>query len=275
MISFVVAVYNAADTLAQCLDSVIAQNCQDFELLVIDGGSSDGSLDVLHERASQIAYWTSDADQGVYDAWNKALPHVRGEWVSFLGADDYLWSNDVVGALIEQLKNLSAHVCIAYGQIVLLDKGGNPMFALGDPWESVESQFIKQMCLPHPAVMHRRSVFETYGEFDTSFRIAGDYEFLLRTITANRPHYLGELLVTAMRPGGLSTNPANTIMGLREAHRALAKHGYPVAWLSQCMAWARVYLRLLANRWLGPRLTPTVLDWGRRLRGLPPYWTKV
>ena len=123
--------------------------------------------------------------------------------------------------------------------------------------------------------MHRRSLFKTYGGFDTSFRIAGDYEFLLRTIKANRPHYLGELLVTAMRPGGLSSNPANTILGLREAHRALKNHGYQVSRPLQLMAWARVYLRLLATRCLGPRVAPAVLDLARRLMGLPPYWTKV
>jgi glycosyltransferase involved in cell wall biosynthesis len=161
MISFIVAVYNSADTLAQCLDSVIEQNSPNLELLVIDGGSTDGSLDILHHRASKIAYWTSASDQGVYDAWNKALPHVRGDWVCFLGADDYLWSKDVVEMLIEQLEDLSADVCIAYGQIVLLDKSGNPMFTLGEPWESIESQFKKKMCLPHPAVMHRQCLFDT------------------------------------------------------------------------------------------------------------------
>jgi len=275
VISFIVAVYNAADTLAQCLDSVIAQSSPNFELLVIDGGSSDGSLDILHERASKVAYWISETDHGVYDAWNKALPHVRGEWICFLGADDYLWSRDVVQSLIERLQHLSDDVSIAYGKIALLDKSGNPMFDLGDPWEFLESQFMKKMCLPHPAVMHRRSLFETYGAFDASFRIAGDYEFLLRAVKANRPRYLGELLVTAMRPGGLSSSPAGTIMGLRETHRALEKHGYQVSRLSQLMAWARLYLRLYITRCLGSRVAPAVLDMGRRLMGLPPYWTKV
>jgi hypothetical protein len=170
---------------------------------------------------------------------------------------------------------LSDDVSIAYGKIALLDKSGNPMFDLGDPWEFLESQFMKKMCLPHPAVMHRRSLFETYGAFDTSFRIAGDYEFLLRAVKANRPRYLGELLVTAMRPGGLSSSPAGTIMGLRETHRALEKHGYQVSRLSQLMAWARLYLRLYITRCLGSRVAPAVLDMGRRLMGLPPYWTKV
>jgi len=275
VISFIVAVYNAADTLAQCLDSVIAQRSPNFELLVIDGGSSDTSLDILRERGSEIAYWASDSDQGVYDAWNKALPHARGEWICFLGADDYLWSNDVVGQLVERLESLSSDVTIAYGRIMLLDKSDNPMFPLGDPWESVESKFFKKMCLPHPAVMHRRSLFSRCGEFDSSFRIAGDYEFLLRAIKVNRPHYLGEVLVTAMRPGGLSSSPTNTLMGLREAHRALAKHGYQVSRLSRRIAWARVYLRLLTTRCLGPRVAPALMDLGRRLVGLPPYWTKV
>ena len=275
MISFIVAVYNAAGTLAQCLDSVIAQTSPQFELLVIDGGSTDGSVKIIQERASKLAYWTSESDQGVYDAWNKALPHVQGDWVCFLGADDYLWSNDTVKRLTERLEDLPALATIAYGKIVLLDRNDEPMFALGEPWELIASQFNKKMCLPHPAVMHRRSLFETYGGFDTSFRIAGDYEFLLRSLKDHSPYFLGELVVTAMRPGGLSTNTASAAKGLNESYRALQKNGYQVSGFSKLMAWIRFYARRIATFFLGRKLAPYVLDWGRRWMGLPAYWTKV
>jgi glycosyltransferase involved in cell wall biosynthesis len=99
LITFVLAIFNASKTLTQCLNSVAQQSCKDFELVVIDGGSTDGSVEILRSQASHFAYWTSEPDRGVYDAWNKALQHARGEWICFLGADDYLWSSDVVQQL--------------------------------------------------------------------------------------------------------------------------------------------------------------------------------
>jgi hypothetical protein len=275
LITFVIAVYNASNTLNQCLNSVIQQSCKDFELVVIDGGSTDGSIEILRERASHFHYWNSEADSGVYDAWNKALPHARGEWICFLGADDYLWSAETVQQLSQKLENLPTLIFIAYGKIQLLDRTGEPLFQLGEPWDKLATQFKKKMCLPHPAVLHRRSLFEAFGGFDPEFRIAGDYEFLLRSMKGQEPQYLGDLVVTAMRPGGLSSDPSNTIRGLREAYRAQKKNGLKVLWLPCLMAWLRVYTRLIVIRLLGRRATSVLLDFGRGCMGLPAYWTKV
>lgn len=275
LITFVVAVFNASKTLNQCLNSVMQQSCRDFELVVIDGGSTDGSLDILRSLASQFAYWTSEPDSGVYDAWNKALPHARGEWICFLGADDYLWNNDVVQQLSKKLAALPLQTSIAYGKIILLDREGKSMFELGEPWDKLAAQFKKKMCLPHPAVLHRRSLFKDNAGFDPAFRIAGDYEFLLRSMKVHVPQFLGELVVTAMRPGGLSSNPSNTLRGLKEVYRAQQKNGHKVQWLPRLMAWVRVYARLIIMKFLGIRATSVLLDWGRNLMGLPAYWTKV
>lgn len=275
LITFVVAVFNASKTLQQCLSSVTKQSSKNFELVVIDGGSSDGSVDILRGQASHFSYWVSESDRGVYDAWNKALRHAQGEWICFLGADDYLWSSDVVQQICQKLADLSAQTLIAYGKIQLLDRDGNPMFELGEPWDKLENQFKKKMCLPHPAVLHRRSLFDTLGGFDPEFRIAGDYEFLIRSMKGQTPQFLGDLVVTAMRPGGLSSNPSNTIRGLKEAYRAQQKNGQKVLWLPRLMAWLRVYMRLIIMRLFGIRATSVLLDFGRRCMGLPAYWTKI
>ena len=275
LITFVIAVFNADKTLQQCLDSVTQQTNKNFELVVVDGGSTDGSLDILRSQARHFAYWKSEPDRGVYDAWNKALKQARGEWVCFLGADDYLWSNTVVEQLSVKLIDLPPQTSIAYGKIALLDRNDNVMFELGEPWPKIESQFKKKMCLPHPAVMHRRTLFEACGAFDPAFRIAGDYEFLLRATKAQAPHFLGELLVTAMRQGGLSSNPAGTLKGLNEVYRAQTKNGQTVLWLPRLLAFARVYTRLLIVKCLGEKTTAVLLDWGRARMGLPAYWTKI
>jgi glycosyltransferase involved in cell wall biosynthesis len=275
LITFVVAVFNAKQTLGQCLDSVTQQSSKNYELIVIDGASTDGSVDLLRSQSNHFAYWATEPDRGVYDAWNKALVRARGEWICFLGADDYLWNNDVVEQLSAKLVALPIQTSIAYGKIMLLDRDDNPMFELGEPWYKLETQFKKKMCLPHPAVFHRRSLFEAFGGFDTAFRIAGDYEFLLRCMKGQTPHFLDDLVVSAMRPGGLSSNPSNTIRGLKEAYRAQQKNGQKVLLLPRLMAWARVYTRLIIMKFLGIRATLVLLDWGRNLMGLPAYWTKV
>ena len=275
LISFVVAVFNARKTLQQCLDSVTRQTCKNYELVVIDGASTDGSPDILRSQAGHFAYWRSEPDCGVYDAWNKALKHARGEWICFLGADDFLWNSDVVQQLTQKLVNLPVQTLIAYGKIVLLDRNSEPMFELGDPWERLEARFKRQMCLPHPAVMHRRGLFDANGGFDPAFRIAGDYEFLLRSLKGPPPQFLGELVVTAMRPGGLSSNPSSTLKGLKEVNLAQRKNGLKVRWLPQTMSLVRVYTRQIVMKCLGTRATSVLLDWGRRCMGLPAYWTKV
>ena len=149
------------------------------------------------------------------------------------------------------------------------------MFEMGEPWSHLAAQFKKKMCLPHPAVLHRRTLFEDFGGFDPEFRIAGDYEFLIRSLKGQEPQFLGDLVVTAMRPGGLSSKPSNLIEGLKEAYRAQTKNGHEVLRLPMFMAWSRVYVRLVLMKVLGVRATAVLLDWGRSRMGLPAYWTKV
>lgn len=275
LITIVIAVFNAKHTLEQCLSSVIRQSSSDYELVVIDGGSTDGSVETLQTHAKHFAYWTSEPDRGVYDAWNKALQHAKGDWICFLGADDYLFNDEVLYQLKRLLEALPSQASVAYGKIALLNRDGAPMFELGEPWELIADQFKRRMCLPHPAVLHRRNLFDIYGGFDPTFRIAGDYEFLLRVLQRQRPYFLGQLVVTAMRPGGLSSDPTGTIRGLDEVYKAQKKNGIEVLSLFRWMDKARAHLRLIFVKFLGRRMASLILDFGRICVGLPAYWTKV
>src|SRR5690606_34585060 len=89
--SVVISVFNGAKTLQKCLDSVAGQTYAARELIVIDGGSTDGTQQILRHNAGRLAYWVSEPDRGTYHAWNKALAQASGDWSCFLGADDYLW----------------------------------------------------------------------------------------------------------------------------------------------------------------------------------------
>lgn len=274
-ITVIIAVYNGAKTLQQCLDSVAQQSHPHVELIVIDGGSKDGTVELLKANQANISYWVSEPDRGIYNAWNKALAQATGEWVCFLGADDFFWDAQVLARMAAALRERPPDVRVAYGQIMLLNQHGQSLFPLGEPWPKVKDRFKQVMSIPHQGVMHRRSLFEARGFFDESFRIAGDYELLLRELKSAEAVFVPGLILSGMRQGGVSGDPKNSIVTLLEVRRAQRMHGQrfpgPV-WLA---AMARVYVRLMLWRVLGERATRKILDAGRRWRGMPPYWTQT
>ena len=275
LISLIIAVYNGKATLQQCLDSVVQQTYGNIELIVIDGGSTDGTVDILIANAEHISYWVSEPDRGIYNAWNKALAQAHGEWICFLGADDFLWDAQVLERMAVQLLLVPADIHVAYGQIMLLNNDGVELYPVGQPWEEVKERFKQVMCVPHPAVMHRRSLFEQHGNFDESFRIAGDYELLLRELKTADAFFIPGIVLTAMRQGGVSTDPTNTLFSLREVRSAQRKNGlgWP-GWIWR-MAFARAYFRLVLWSFFGEKTARRMLDVGRRFMGLPAYWTET
>lgn len=273
-ISVIVAVHNGVETLQQCLDSVISQSYQNIELIVIDGNSEDGTVELLETNQDKLSYWVSEPDRGIYNAWNKALMHATGEWVCFLGADDYFWHVDALRDFAIALKAIPADVNVVFGRIMLLSPEGSELYPIGEPWHQVKHRFKQVMSIPHQAVMHRRSLFLEHGLFDESFQIAGDYELLLRALTERDAVFVSILLV-GMRQGGISSDPKNSLRTLFELRRAQKMHGLrtpgPV-WLGAVMG---VFLRQAMMKLLGEGKARAVLDVVRRLKGQPPYWTKV
>ena len=224
LISVVIATRNAARSLPRCLESLRAQTFRDFEVLVMDGGSTDGTLDLLKASGDLVAAWRSGPDGGTYSAWNAALPLARGEWVCFLGADDRLWDAGSLERLVPHLRGALPRYRVVYGRLRQVDEAGREIEELGRPWPEFRARFLAHDCLPHPGLMHHRSLFERHGGFDESFRIAADYEFLLRELVAGEALFVPELVVRAGW-GGLSTSPENFAASLEEIERALRMHG--------------------------------------------------
>ena len=106
-ISIVVAVFNGAHTLQRCIDSVITQDYPDKEIIIMDGGSTDGTVDILRSNSRRIAYWESRRDRGIYHAWNKGLQQAHGEWIIFLGADDVLYNERVLETFVKKIISLN------------------------------------------------------------------------------------------------------------------------------------------------------------------------
>jgi glycosyltransferase involved in cell wall biosynthesis len=261
--------------LSHCIDSVAGQAYPYKELIIIDGGSSDGTVQLLEANTQKISYWSSEPDRGIYQAWNKALLRARGEWICFLGADDLLWDATVLARISEQLRGLSPSIRVVYGQNMLINGRGESLYPMGAPWQTLKGKFRTSMCLPHPGMMHHRSLFEQHGPFDESFRIAGDYEMLLRELNHADALFIPNLIVAGVRQGGISSNPSSALLVLSEARRAQRIHGQrfpPLPWMWSMI---KVYLRLLLWNVFGERLARSTLDLGRRMLDQPRHWTKT
>ncbi len=245
------------------------------ELIIIDGGSKDGTVDLLKLNRTSISYWISEPDRGIYHAWNKALSQAKGDWICFLGVDDYFWDDQVLERMSGALQNVPSDVRLAYARIMLLDAKGESLFTIGEPWEKIKRRFKQGSCLPHPGLMHRRSLFEQNGNFDESFRIAGDYEMMLRELKTAEAVFIPDIITIAMRVGGISSNPENSLLTLKEIRLAQRMHGQYFPSLFWLRAMIRIYMRLLLWNSLGETKARKLLDLGRRMKGLPAYWTKV
>jgi glycosyltransferase involved in cell wall biosynthesis len=276
LISVIIAVFNGAKTLQQCIDSFSQQTYPRKELIIIDGGSTDGSVEILNANNKQISYWISEPDKGIYNAWNKGLLQAKGDWICFLGADDYFWNSQVLEQMSLALENIPTEVRIIYAQIMLLNTEGEVLFSIGEPWDKIKRNFRQGLCpLPHPGAMHRRSLFEENGKFDESFHIAGDYELLLRELKMGDAVFIPSLIIVGMRQGGLSSNPLSSIEVMLEGRRAMKMHGqyFPsFLWLKTIL---KIYLRMLLWYCVGETSTKKLLDFARRIKGLPPYWTRM
>jgi glycosyltransferase involved in cell wall biosynthesis len=275
LISIIVAVFNGVKTLQQCIDSVAKQTYPNKELIIIDGGSNDGTVDLLWANEEQISYWVSEPDQGIYNAWNKGLAQAQGEWICFLGADDFFWELQVLERISTQLEKLPASIQVAYGQTMLISMDGESLYSVGEPWEKIKERFLQVMCINHQGVMHRRGLFEQHGKFDESFHIAGDYELLLRELKKSDASFIPGTIFVAMRQGGISSKPENTLLAMKELRRAQRMHGQLMPGWIWFMAMVRVYIRLLLWNSIGEQATRKLIDLGRRMTGRPSYWTKT
>lgn len=215
-LSIIIATWQAASTLERCLESIIEQEFEDWELLVADGNSSDGTVELIRKYEPHIAWWQSEKDGGVYDAWNQALQKARGEYVCFIGADDAWSDSHSLVRLFEATKGRDYDLITSRGLFV--DSATGKSFPFGSAWNY--RRIGRRTVVCHPGLLHRRSLFRTYGLFDTHYRIAGDLDFLLRL-----PRDLKTLHVDAnsviIEAAGISRR--NVLERLREQREVLKR----------------------------------------------------
>ncbi|MDI9880068.1 glycosyltransferase family 2 protein [Flectobacillus longus] len=203
-ISIITATFNSGRTLEKSILSVINQGYSNFEYVIIDGGSKDNTLSIIEKYEDKITYWLSEPDKGIYDAWNKGVKKATGDWILFLGSDDYLTSN----CLVDYVNFINSHntqnSLLISSKLELIDAQGNYLRTIGWAWKW--SKFQKINMLAHPGALHSKKIFEKYGLFDTSYKVCGDYELLLRPGQSLNGLYFNSVSVL-MTEGGASYEP--------------------------------------------------------------------
>lgn len=230
-ISIVTVTYNSATTLGRCLWSVANQNHPNIEHIVIDGGSSDATREVIAREGSHVARFVSEPDHGIYDAMNKGIAAATGDIVGFLNADDHYAHAQVVAQIVQIFNG--APLDMVFGDVAFFRAAQPEQLIRRYRSDRFRPGMIGWGWMPaHPAMFVRRKVFENTGPFQINYRIAGDFEWIVRAFQNKtlRYSYLPEVLVH-MQTGGVSTRGwRSTVLLNREVMRACRDNGIATNW---------------------------------------------
>ncbi|TKF88862.1 glycosyltransferase [Vibrio breoganii] len=221
-VSIITATYNSAKTISDTLRSLEEQTYQDIEYIIIDGASNDNTLEVIQSQCSRVSTVISENDKGIYDALNKGIKAATGDVVGFLHSDDLFAYPEAVQDIVDTfLKNDSQAV---YADLEYVSKDDtDKTVRLWTSGDYARNDLKKGWMPPHPTFYMKRELYEEFGLFDLSFKIAADYDSLLRYLWVNKVSmaYLPKVLIK-MRVGGASNRSlSNIIQKTKEDIKAL------------------------------------------------------
>lgn len=245
-ITIVIAVYNGVKTLQTCLNSISDQSYQNRELIIIDGGSTDDTVEILRKNSLKINYWESSPDRGICHAWNKAITHATGDWFYFLGVDDVLHDKYVLETFASKMRGMEVTPLVAYGKIQYCR--GEKRKVKGEEWTRIKNKIISGMCIPHQGMFQHKKLFEKFGGFDERYQIAGDYHLLLKSLQYDTPYFLGNFVVADQYAGGKSSMRSSRWKILQEFRLAQQEMKLPLTtrWMweyTKAQIWRLVYCK--------------------------------
>lgn len=214
LVSIITVVYNGEAFLEETILSVINQSYDNVEYIIIDGGSTDGTVDIIKKYEDRVDYWVSERDSGIYDAMNKGLKTTRGKYIAILNADDY-YNRD---AIKMSMKSITKNRCdYSYAQVRFVDATNKirPIYPL------IEGVIYQEMPYPHVSAFIKSDIYKKIGLFDTSFKIAGDHDMALRIHLAGYQACYLEDEVARLEVGGIS----NSINSNKEFLSVAIKNG--------------------------------------------------
>lgn len=200
--------------LERTLRSVAAQTYQDFEHIIVDGLSKDGSQDLFINNPA-VDNWLSEKDKGVYDAMNKGISLAKGEYLLFLNSGDSLFAHDSLATVIPHLNAID----LVYGNLCLGDPADANLFT---PPAVLTFDYLAVSSLPHPASFIKRELFDKYGRYELDYKIVADWVFFVKTIARENISYKHiEQVISVFYLNGMSSNPQNGEQIMEERTHAL------------------------------------------------------
>ena len=227
-ISIITTSYNSQETIFETLKSVNSQSYNNIEHIIVDGGSSDRTLEIV-DRFDHVAQIISERDSGVYEAMNKGIRASSGDIIGFLNSDDYFFSNDIMKEYAEGFRSLSNK--IIFGDLQFISRDNKRRIRSWISSEFSEQKINFGWIPPHPTFYARKELFDNYGDFDESLRFAADYDLMIRFLKVFPENnlYLKGYKVN-MRYGGETTkNLINIYLGNKEIISSLRKNGFKVS----------------------------------------------
>ena len=201
VITIITATFNADACIENLIKSVLCQLTDKVEFIIIDGNSKDNTISIIKRYEEYIAYWSSESDNGIYDAWNKGIRKAKGEWIMFLGADDLLQPN-ALETYFSYLEHEGNVFDIITSRLDYVNENGSHIKFVGEPWNWNKFK-MSRMSFAHPGLLHNAKLFITNGLFDSEFKICGDSEFFLRTHGDIVAGFL-DFVTVKMQRGGMS-----------------------------------------------------------------------
>jgi glycosyltransferase involved in cell wall biosynthesis len=233
LFSIITVVRNAVGTIENCIQSVTNQSFADFEYIVIDGLSDDGTSELISKHLNSIHTYVREKDLGIYDAMNKAITMCRGKYIGIINADDAYFENTLMNverSIVEYPESQ-----IIYGGVQIISQEGGTLY--------VEHGNLDQAMIPHPSCFVMSDAYRHFGMFNSELKIAADYDFMLRAYKAGAVFHNTGLILAKYRSGGASAK--NRFKSIQEMISIQANH----------LGWSKFYrnyrfLRYLAATYL-------------------------
>lgn len=274
IVTVITSTFNCRNDLPYTIRSIRnLVSVQNIQWIIADGGSTDGTVELIQENLDIVDTWFSGPDKGIYDAWNKALKYIRGEWVQFVGAGDEYYDSHVIESVLPFLQTAYPKHDLVYGRLQYISEGSRILKdEVGKPWSEISGrwEYFRPALPIHPEVFHHASLFKD-NSFDVSYKIAGDSHFLMRCIRLKDPLYI-PVVIDKMPLGGASGSIRRAYATSLETKRASRELGYNIPWAHYVTESAKMTLKQVCCFFLPDNYLFKVANTFRALVGKKRRW---
>lgn len=222
-ISFIIATFNSGNSLVSTLESILSQTYPRFEIIVIDGGSSDETVNILKSYGDKIIYWVSEGDRGIAHAFNKGIQVANGDYINFQGSGDTLTGNGVLSEIFTNRDFLEDFVIARINRVANTSEKKVLWASKRNKIKFNYNTLVWRMSLYHQALFTSKSYFQHYGEFDEKLKYSMDYEHVLRSFNGKPSIYTSNVIFSNWRKDGLGEN--NELEIFSEYNLIKLRHG--------------------------------------------------